>query len=164
MRIYSRGHFGTLSLRIFVVVSAAWTFFSIFMLLKWVFTHDSEASAQAQPIYSTIELPTLSPEMLYQDLPGIQQSLTAVDAMLDSSRRPARLAVVYQSDSTCFVELTYISECACPAAKLDRYEVTRKVVDPITGNIIASNKASGLSAGGLPQHLPPRLTQTGGSQ
>jgi hypothetical protein len=150
---FSRGRAGTLLLKGFVVVSAAWTFFSIFMLLRWALTHTSAANADARPIYSAVELPTLSPSTVYRDLPGIQQSLATFNSSSDSLQQPVRLAVVYQSDSTCFVELTYVSDCGCPAEKIDRYEITRTAIDPVTGTILTRLSEGSLSAERLTRYF-----------
>ena len=130
-------------LKVIVVLSVAWTFFSIIVNVKLHFAPASHANADSPIDAKVIQRPSLSPSLIYRELPGIQQSLMA---LTDSAVQPVRLAVVFQRDSTCFVELTYISDCGCPAEKLDRYEITRTAIDPLTGTILTRLREENLSA------------------
>jgi hypothetical protein len=153
----------SLLLRGFVVLATAYTFFSLAMLLRWALRPAPHPQLPNTFDVSPIPLPVLSPMTLYRDLPGISQSLTTLGSPTDSSDRPVRVSVVYQSDSTSFVELTYVSDCGCPAEKRDRYSINHKAVDPLTGRILKHYSEENLSAERLAQYFGG-LTQIRRSQ
>lgn len=133
----------------FVVISVAWTCFSVFMVAKVKLFATPHAKLQTID-YPTITLPTLSPSMIFKDLPSIQQSLTT---FTDSVNQAVRLSVVFQKDSTYFVELTSVSDCGCPSEKKDRYAITRTAIDPVTGIILTQLREESLSAEGLTRYF-----------
>lgn len=147
------GRFGEWVLKGLVVVSVTWTFFSLIMLLKWELTRPTPTNSETGLSYSEVKLPVLSPSLLYQHLPGVQQSFERFRSATDSVDQPVRIAVVFQRDSTCFVEMTEVSDCGCPAEKVDRYEITRTAIDPVTGIILTRLKEENLSAERLARYF-----------
>ena len=136
-------------LKVIVVLSVAWTFLSLIMFAK-VKLSPSHPNLETK---LTVTLPKLSPSIVYQGLPVIQRSLATLSSSADSLNQPVRLAVVFQPDSTCFVELTYVDECGCSKEKLDRYSITRTVIDPNSGIILTRLGESNLSAERLTRYF-----------
>ncbi len=151
---------GDLGLRGFIVLASMWTFFSVFMLLAKVLS-DSKEQHTFDPAESFLELPVVSPELLVRETPGVESALAEMSTRSgDLSRAvgaPVRFGIVFQNDSSSFLELTFVSECACPASKANRFEITRELLDPITGRHLAQLKSENLSAEGVTQFLgaPP---------
>lgn len=142
----------------FVVLSAAWTFFCLFVLLGrgWLNVRTPAIdSAQVHPdVY-----PVLAPSLVYRELPGITRSLAILFSATEDSEHlsnsPIRVAVVSHRDSTCFVELTFLSQCACPADKSDRFEIIREIIDPLTGTELGQFRGKSLSAERVTEYFNP---------
>jgi hypothetical protein len=136
--------------RLIVVGSVAWTAICIAMTIRHHYLSAPNLSSEDQSARPTITLPTLSSSELYQNLPGIQEALLAFE---DSANQPVRLSVVYQSDSTCYIELTYVSDCGCMPEKLDRYTILHRIVDPVLGTTLTEFSDASLSAERLDRYF-----------
>lgn len=146
-----------LVIRTLVVISVTWTSLCMILFIRnaWI-SRTLPDSLAGNPVFGGI-LPTASPSTIYAELPGITQSLSLLAPTLKSnehrSSTPVRIAVVLQYDSTCFIEVTRVSDCGCSADKLDRYRLTRDAIDPFTGNLLVRQNDEDLSAEMITQYL-----------
>jgi hypothetical protein len=149
MAIIKVKRFLSLALQGFVILSVAWTCISAIKLVQetWRPSHSPKSEIAAA---SDLSLPRLAPYEVLRDIPGLTESVVRLYERGQEGEagasRPSRMAVVFNTDSTCFVELTYVSDCGCPTSKIDRYEILRDVIDPSTGHRIAQFREEYLSA------------------
>lgn len=130
-------------LRIIVIGSVAWTAFCLFSFLRFHLTDSRTANLVNLSDSVTVMTPKIPEVNTISNLSTIPMLLSD---FVDSLGEPVWTSIVFQSDSTWFFELTHISDCGCQPGKINRYTITRTIVDPATGIILTRLSDRDLSA------------------
>lgn len=135
-----------------VVVSMIWTFLSAITLIRARLRANARSESSIRAYTRDIALPRLDSDSVYSILLEKLIFLAARESEIDPDTKQQSSILIdsslnlIEADSTFFYRLVYLSECSCPAAITDRYDIYVKYIDPQSLEVFREENHRKLSA------------------